>query len=298
MRRKEAQKRAGVVPILLAGCVGYLLGNAHIAAFRSADLTDLSAAESVALRFPLESKDATLATGSLLRTAATKLRAPRSAATAGTSIDVREAEFAMFSPQPTMVPQPGLDTTSQATFQTASAEDTLPASQMNALSQAASSEPAAQPTMQPAVQPAMSLPTPPQIRTQKSGPAAAQPAPAPKVAAAPHRPVNDQAGAGYMLNDTQIASIKERLHLTPDQEQMWPAVEAALRNIAYTRAQQARGRGAPVSGETQTAAIDPNAVQGLKSAAVPLILSFNSEQKEEVRNLAHVMGLDQLASQF
>ena len=288
MRRKEAQKRAGVVPILLAGCVGYLLGNAHIAAFRSTDLTDLSAAESVALRFPLELKDASLATGSLLRTAAMKLHAPRSTAVVGSSTDVREAEFAMFSPQP-MVPQAGLDTTSQATFQTASAEDTLPASGMSALSQAASSEPAPQPTMQPAV----SLP-PTQRPAQKSGPPAAQPAP--KVAAAPHRPVNDR--AGYMLNDTQIASIKERLHLTPDQEQMWPAVEAALRNIAYARAQQARGRGAPVSGETQAAAIDPNAVQGLKSAAVPLILSFNSEQKDEVRNLAHVMGLDQLASQF
>ena len=288
MRRKEAQKRAGVVPILLAGCVGYLLGNAHIAAFRSTDLTDLSAAESVALRFPLELKDASLATGSLLRTAAMKLHAPRSTAVVGSSTDVREAEFAMFSPQP-MVPQAGLDTTSQATFQTASAEDTLPASGMSALSQAASSEPAPQPTMQPAV----SLPSP-QRPVQKSGIPAAQPAP--KVAAAPHRPVNDR--AGYMLNDTQIASIKERLHLTPDQEQMWPAVEAALRNIAYARAQQARGRGAPVSGETQAAAIDPNAVQGLKSAAVPLILSFNSEQKDEVRNLAHVMGLDQLASQF
>ncbi len=291
MRRKEAQKRAGVVPILLAGCVGYLLGNAHIAAFRSTDLTDLSAAESVALRFPLEWKDATLATGSLLRIAAMKLHAPRSAAVTGTSTDVRKAEFAMFSPQP-MVPQAGLDTTSQATFQTASAEDTLPASQMSALSQVAPSG------LQPTMRPAMSLPTPPQMPAQKSGPAAAQPAPAPKVAAAPHRPVNDRAGAGYMLNDTQIASIKERLHLTPDQEQMWPAVEAALRNIAYARAQQARGRGAPVSGETQAAAIDPNAVQGLKSAAVPLILSFNSEQKDEVRNLAHVMGLDQLASQF
>ena len=292
MRRKEAQKRAGVVPILLAGCVGYLLGNAHIAAFRSTDLTDLSAAESVSLRFPLEWKDATLATGSLLRTAAMKLRAPRSAAAAGTSTDVRAAEFAMFSPQPTMVPQAGLDTTSQATFQTASAEDALPASQMNALSQAAPSD--LQPATQPTMRPAMSLSTPPQMPAQKPGPAAAQPAP--KVAS--HRPVNDRAGAGYMLNDTQIASIKERLHLTPDQEQMWPAVEAALRNIAYTRAQQAREHGAPVSGETQTAAIDPNAVQGLKSAAVPLILSFNSEQKDEVRNLAHVMGLDQLASQF
>jgi len=27
-------------------------------------------------------------------------------------------------------------------------------------------------------------------------------------------------------------------------------------------------------------------------------MSFNAEQKEEVRSLAHVMGLDQLAAQF
>jgi hypothetical protein len=96
---------------------------------------------------------------------------------------------------------------------------------------------------------------------------------------------------GYLLNDAQIASIKQRLHLTPDQEQMWPAVEAALRNMAYTHTQPARRT-------AQTAEVDPNAVQGLKSAAVPLILSFNAEQKDEVRNLVHVMGLDQLASQF
>jgi len=101
---------------------------------------------------------------------------------------------------------------------------------------------------------------------------------------------------GYMLDDAQIASIKTRLHLTPDQEDMWPAVEAALRNMAYTHAQQARGRNAPAT--TQAAAVDPDSVQGLKSAAVPLIMSFNAEQKEEVRNLVHVMGLDQLASQF
>lgn len=100
-----------------------------------------------------------------------------------------------------------------------------------------------------------------------------------------------------MFDDAQIASIKERLHLTPDQQQMWPAVEAALRNIAYTRAQQARRRA--VSGETtQAADIDPDSVAGLKSAAVPLIMSFDEEQKQEVRDLAHVMGLDQLAAQF
>jgi hypothetical protein len=104
---------------------------------------------------------------------------------------------------------------------------------------------------------------------------------------------------GYILNDAQIASIKERLHLTPDQEQMWPAVEAALRNLAYTRARDAHRRGAP-DGSAQLASADSNGaeVQGLKSAAIPLLMSFNSEQKDEVRSLAHVMGLDQLATQF
>ena len=50
----------------------------------------------------------------------------------------------------------------------------------------------------------------------------------------------------------------------------------------------------------EVASIDPNAaeVQDLKSAAIPLIMSFSDEQKNEVRSLAHVMGLDQLASEF
>lgn len=122
-------------------------------------------------------------------------------------------------------------------------------------------------------------------------------APPPKVAAVvPHHPAVEQR-PGYVLNDAQIASIKERLHLTPGQEEMWPGVEAALRNVAYTHQQQPHGRSAP-AGATQTAAVDPEAVQNLKSAAVPLIMSFNTEQKDEVRNLVHVMGLDQLASQF
>lgn len=116
-----------------------------------------------------------------------------------------------------------------------------------------------------------------------------------KASAAPARPPA-ATRAGYILDDAQIASIKTRLHLTPDQERMWPAVEAALRNMAYKRTQQAAARGA--TRNVQAAAVDPEAVEGLKSAAVPLIMSFNSEQKEEVRSLAHVMGLDQLASQF
>ena len=116
-----------------------------------------------------------------------------------------------------------------------------------------------------------------------------------KASAAPARPPA-ASRAGYILDDAQIASIKTRLHLTPDQERMWPAVEAALRNMAYKRTQQAAARGA--TRNVEAVAVDPEAVEGLKSAAVPLIMSFSSEQKDEVRSLVHVMGLDQLAAQF
>jgi hypothetical protein len=106
------------------------------------------------------------------------------------------------------------------------------------------------------------------------------------------RRVNER--PGFVLNDAQIASIKERLHLTSGQEEMWPAVEAALRNFAYAHLRDPRKHGAaPV----QVASADPE-VQDLKSAAIPLIMSFNAEQKDEVRNIAHVMGLDQLANPF
>jgi hypothetical protein len=176
-------------------------------------------------------------------------------------------QLALFSPQP-MAPS-----AQQAPVQQASAAQ-LPMPQ--AIMQVASAEP--------------TLPQPAPATKRPNGikPAAA--------AAAVHN--REDRAAGLMLNDAQIASIKTRLHLTPDQEQMWPAVEAALRNIAYTRSREARRHGAPANTQVASADADGVDVRDLKSAAIPLIMSFNSEQKDEVRNLAHVMGLDQLATQF
>jgi hypothetical protein len=134
-----------------------------------------------------------------------------------------------------------------------------------------------------------------------------RPAPAATQSAAPARPPaapahrHSEQRPGFMLNDAQIASIKERLHLTPDQERMWPGVEAALRNIAYAKTRDGRGRAAPAGADAaELAALSPDSteVQDLKSAAIPLIMSFSEEQKDEVRSLAHVMGLDRLASEF
>jgi hypothetical protein len=94
-----------------------------------------------------------------------------------------------------------------------------------------------------------------------------------------------------VFNDAQIASIKARLRLTPEQERYWPVVEAALRNITYGKDGSHKGK---------LATVDPNspAVQQLKTAAMPLLVSFSDEQKNQVRLLARLMGLEQVAQAF
>ena len=102
-----------------------------------------------------------------------------------------------------------------------------------------------------------------------------------------------------LFNDAQLASIKARLRLTRDQEAYWPQVESALRAISWKIATQQNSQ-RPVHGKQQAAMIDPNSpeVARLKSAAFPLIMSMRSDQKEEVRQLAHTMGLKQVATMF
>jgi len=143
----------------------------------------------------------------------------------------------------------------------------------------------------------------PQIELKLDAKAEAKPdakvasvAPRPEAKNAASESPRNPAKRTYVLNDAQIAQIKGRLHLSPDQEQMWPAVEAALRTIAYSRSRGHRG-GAT---SADVAALDPYGpeVQGLKSAAFPLVMSFSDDQRSEVRSIVHVMGLDQLASQL
>ena len=98
-----------------------------------------------------------------------------------------------------------------------------------------------------------------------------------------------------LLSDMQIASIKQRLRLSSDQESYWPAVERALRAVARkihaTRKADPNATGAP---------IDPDAaeVQQLKSAAMPLLFQLREDQKEEVRTLARMIGLEKVAAQI
>jgi hypothetical protein len=121
-----------------------------------------------------------------------------------------------------------------------------------------------------------------------------------KLQAASAAPRLAASGSSNVLNDAQIASIKRRLKLTAEQEQMWPAVEAALRKIVYTKnAMNAHTHSAQSSGSS-TAYIDPSSteVRQLKAAALPLLMRLNDEQKREVKMLAYVMGLEAVASLF
>jgi hypothetical protein len=134
------------------------------------------------------------------------------------------------------------------------------------------------------------------VKPADAKPAEAKPAAQPKIAlaSASSKPVNVAPKpvvhrTNAVLNDSQIASIKRRLALTPDQERYWPAVEAELRKMEY-RKDKAQG--------TRTAQIDMSKinVEGLKSAGFPLVMSFSDDQRRELKSLAHLLGLESVMS--
>jgi len=100
---------------------------------------------------------------------------------------------------------------------------------------------------------------------------------------APKPPVHR---SNAVLNDSQIAGIKKRLALTPDQERYWPAVEAELRKMEYSKKSP--------QGGSRMASIDTSKmdVEGLKSAGFPLVMSFSDDQRRELKSLAHLLGLE------
>ena len=237
---------------------GFLLGNWQAFKSRAADL---SPSEKVALRFPEADLDQPIAVKAV-----------------GTApMILGDKDLALFSPEP-MVGETRLHV--------------APPQPQPASPAITASLPAPETAPVRAIPVALAIPA--KREAKAPAPKGVRPAPKGEADAISRR----GSRPGFLLNDAQIASIRTRLHLTPDQESMWPAVEAALRNIAYAKAQVARRHSD--DGGADLAALDPDsaAVQGLKSAAVPLIMSFSEEQKSEVRNLAHVMGLDKLASEF
>ena len=128
------------------------------------------------------------------------------------------------------------------------------------------------------------------VNEAPEAPAAVEAPAKPKVAAKP------QPQKTYsLLSEVQIAGIRDRLKLSSSQEYYWPSVETALRNvvrkISANKLSNPNAPGVP---------IDPNCdeVQQLKSAAMPLLFQLRDDQKEEVRKLARIIGLEKVAQQI
>lgn len=123
------------------------------------------------------------------------------------------------------------------------------------------------------------------VKAETAAPAAVKPALAKPVSQKPEP----------LLSDGQIAGIRERLKLSSDQEYYWPAVEKALRAVG-----RKINSGRSTNAIAGAPLIDPDAaeVQQLKFAAMPLLFQLREDQKREVRSLARLMGLEQVAAQI
>jgi hypothetical protein len=136
-------------------------------------------------------------------------------------------------------------------------------------------------------------PRPTYAATDADAPVMVEAMPRPRPAEAPAKVALASAAAkpvkprsNHVLNESQIASIKRRLNLTPEQERYWPAVEAELRKMEYNKKS--------AQGASGMASIDMSKVnvEGLKSAGYPLVMSFSDDQRRELKSLAHLLGLE------
>jgi len=136
----------------------------------------------------------------------------------------------------------------------------------------------------------------PKASSLSEAPAAAE-VPAVEVPVKPKVVAKPQPQKHYtLLSDAQISGIRDRLKLSSSQEYYWPSVETALRNVVRKiSANRLSNPNAPPSAQ-----IDPNCdeVQQLKSAAMPLLFQLRDDQKEEVRKLARLIGLEKVAQQI
>lgn len=115
------------------------------------------------------------------------------------------------------------------------------------------------------------------------------------------------------FTDARIAGLHAGLKLTPDQEKQWPAVEAALRDMAKQRADRVVARAGAAKSQTQENAQDKTAVRDpiermrqraermtqtgaslkkLADASAPLYQSLDQAQKRRFTILSRIGGDD------
>jgi hypothetical protein len=88
-----------------------------------------------------------------------------------------------------------------------------------------------------------------------------------------------------LLDDKQIASIKQRLKLTKTQLELWPPVEDALKDLLELLHDRRRQPAEKVL------AANSDAVKRLMDAGAPLYAKLRPHQRNEVKSLARMVGL-------
>jgi hypothetical protein len=92
--------------------------------------------------------------------------------------------------------------------------------------------------------------------------------------------------------EINIGRVKSVLKLTSEQQRYWPAVEAALRELArHQESPEPAGFVRRISRRVVSIVLNSTAVERLAVAARPLIGVLNDEQKRAASGLAHEMGL-------
>ena len=76
---------------------------------------------------------------------------------------------------------------------------------------------------------------------------------------------------------------------------MWPAVEAELRKLAFAQPSQPPQQKGVKAKPPATFELSSADLERLNKAAKPLILSFNDDQKDELRTMARITGLEKFA---
>ena len=85
--------------------------------------------------------------------------------------------------------------------------------------------------------------------------------------------------AHAVFNDAQIASMKDRLELTEEQQPYWQEVEASLREVVWDRSHGDRSR------------LEPGSLERFKDAAAPFVATLSAKQRSEIQALANIVGL-------
>jgi hypothetical protein len=110
------------------------------------------------------------------------------------------------------------------------------------------------------------------------------------------RPTAEDIGA---FTDARIAGLKAGLKLTPEQEKNWPAVEAAVRDLAKQRSERFAARASatrpndPIERLRTRADTMTQAAAGLKKladASAPLYQSLDEGQKRRFMALSRIGG--------